>query len=30
MESIKKLNNLNFQGTKALYQNILNNIAFLF
>ena len=30
MESIKKLSNFNFQWTKTLYQNNLNNIAFFF
>ena len=29
-ESIKKLSNFNFQWTKTLYQNNLNNIAFFF
>ena len=29
-ESIRKLSNFNFQWTKALYQNNLNNIAFFF
>ena len=29
-ESIRKLSNFNFQQTKALYQNNLNNIAFFF
>ena len=29
-ESIRKWSNFNFQGTKILYQNNLNNIAFLF
>ena len=28
MESIRKLNNFNFQRTKTLYQNNLNHIAF--
>ena len=27
-ESIRKSSNFNFQGTKTLYQNNLNNIAF--
>ena len=30
MESIKKLSNFNFQWTKTLCQNNLNNIAFFF
>ena len=30
MESIGKLSNFNFQCTKTLYQNNLNNIAFFF
>ena len=30
MESIRKLSNFNFQWTKTLYQNILNNTAFFF
>ena len=30
MESIKKMSNLNFQWTKALYQDNLNNIALFF
>ena len=30
MESIRKLKNFNFQKTKTLYQNNLNNTAFLF
>ena len=29
-ESIRKLSNFNFQWTKTLYQNNLNNIAFFF
>ena len=29
-ESTRKLSNLNFQWTKILYQNNLNNIAFFF
>ena len=29
-ESIRKLSNSNFQWTKTLYQNNLNNIAFFF
>ena len=29
-ESIRKLSNFNFQLTKTLYQNNLNNIAFFF
>ena len=29
-ESISKLSNFNFQWTKTLYQNNLNNIAFFF
>ena len=29
-ESIRKLNNFNFQWTKTFHQNILSNIAFLF
>ena len=29
-ESIRKLSNFNFQWTKALYQNNLNNITFFF
>ena len=29
-ESIKKLSNINFQWTKILFQNILNNKAFFF
>ena len=29
-ESIRKLNNFNFQWTKTLYQNILHHIAFFF
>ena len=29
-ESISKLSNINFQWTKTLYQNNLNNIAFFF
>ena len=29
-ESIRKLSNFNFQWTKTLYQNNLNNITFLF
>ena len=29
-ESIRKLNNFNFQWTKTLYQNNLNNIALFF
>ena len=29
MESIRKLSDLNFQWTKTLYQNNLNNTAFL-
>ena len=28
MESIRKLSDFNFQGTKTPYQNNLNNIAF--
>ena len=28
MESIRKLSNFNFQWTKTLYQNNLNNTAF--
>ena len=28
MESIRKLSNFNFQSTKTLYQNNLNNIGF--
>ena len=30
MESIRKLSNFNFQWTKTLYQNNLNNTAFFF
>ena len=30
MESIRKLSDLNFQWTKTLYQNNLNNTAFFF
>ena len=29
-ESIRKLNNFNFQWTKTFHQNILSHIAFLF
>jgi len=29
-ESIRKLSNFNFQWTKTLYQNNLNNVAFFF
>ena len=29
-ESIKKLSKINFQWTKILFQNILNNKAFFF
>ena len=29
-ESIRKLGNFNFQWTKTLYQNNLNNVAFFF
>ena len=29
-ESVRKLSNFDFQWTKALYQNNLNNIAFFF
>ena len=29
-ESIRKLSNFNFQGTKTLYQNDFNNTAFFF
>ena len=29
-ESIRKMSNFNFQWTKTLYQNNLNNIAFFF
>ena len=29
-ESIRKLSNFSFQGTKTLYQNNLDNIAFFF
>ena len=29
-ECIRKLSNFNFQGTKTLYQNNLNNIALFF
>ena len=30
MESIRKLSNFNFQWTKTLYQNVWNNITFVF
>ena len=30
MESIRKLSNFNFQWTKTLYQNDLNNIVLFF
>ena len=30
LESIRKLSNFNFQWTKTLYQNNLNNITFFF
>ena len=29
-ESIRKLSNFNFQGTKTLYQNDFNNTGFFF
>ena len=29
-QSIRKLSNFNFQGTKTLYQNDFNNTAFFF